>query len=322
MNIEMLQTTAVFLPQPHGLLEIRGETRLDLIDRMSTNRVKQLTTGQGAATILTSEIGRTIDRLLLYADEAQVLAVTGANNSDNIARYLMRFVFFNDDFQMKDVSGEKVVLGLYGGAATAVLTTLGFTPATLPLHHWQPSPHATLAGSLHRTDPIGGAGYFLIIPLADSAAWTDALRAAGAHAITPDSYQQLRVQAGIPQLGAELSLDFIPLETNLWADVSFNKGCYIGQEIIARMESRGRLAKQLVQFHLPDPAGVTAGADIMAGDKTAGIVTSVAGEYALGYVKTAVLTALKENGEDAAQLTSKAHPLHLVQIYERPPEAN
>lgn len=310
LDLDALKTTAVFLPQPHGLLEITGETRLDLIDRMSTNRVKYLTTGQGTATILTSEIGRTIDRLLLYADETRVLAVTGPNNSDNIARYLMRFVFFNDDFQMKDVSAEKVVLGVYGGEATAVLTTLGFDPASLPLHHWQPSTHDTLTGSLHRTDPIGDVGYFLIVPQAQSTAWADALSAAGAQAITPDVYQQLRVQAGLPQLGAELSLDFIPLETNLWADVSFNKGCYIGQEIIARMESRGRVAKKLVQFHLPDPAGVTAGTDILAGEKTAGILTSVAGSYGLGYVKTAVLN-------DPPTLTAANQPLQISRIFER-----
>jgi aminomethyltransferase len=82
----------------------------------------------------------------------------------------------------------------------------------------------------------------------------------------------------------------------LWADVSFNKGCYIGQEIIARMESRGKLAKKLVQLTADAPLEV--GSTVRANGKNAGTVTSTAvgphGAIGLGYVKTAVLEANKE----------------------------
>jgi tRNA-modifying protein YgfZ len=81
------------------------------------------------------------------------------------------------------------------------------------------------------------------------------------------------------------------LEANLWADVSFTKGCYIGQEIIARMESRGRMAKKLVTLRASEP--VEPGADITADGKKVGTITSAAvgphGPVALGYLKTAVL---------------------------------
>ncbi|NIP27138.1 MAG: glycine cleavage system protein T, partial [Phycisphaerae bacterium] len=97
-----------------------------------------------------------------------------------------------------------------------------------------------------------------------------------------------------PRFGRELTEDYIPLEANLWDDVSFNKGCYTGQEVIARMESRGRIAKQLVKLS-PD-APLEIGAEIRADGKKAGQVTSTAdgpqGALALGYVKSAFL----ENG--------------------------
>jgi aminomethyltransferase len=107
------------------------------------------------------------------------------------------------------------------------------------------------------------------------------------------AFDYLRIEAGLPRYGRELTLDYIPLEANLWADVSFSKGCYIGQEIIARMESRGKLAKRLVKLRPSAP--ITAGAAITADGKTVGTITSVAegwgGFVALGYVKTAVLDA-------------------------------
>ena len=89
----------------------------------------------------------------------------------------------------------------------------------------------------------------------------------------------------------ELTLDYIPLEAGLWDDVSFNKGCYTGQEIIARLESRGRLAKRLVRLTAGEP--LAAGSALVAGGKSAGTITSAAdgpqGVQALAYVKTAIL---------------------------------
>ena len=91
-----------------------------------------------------------------------------------------------------------------------------------------------------------------------------------------------------------MTQDYIPLEANLWADVSFKKGCYIGQEIIARLESRGKLAKRLVRLSLKSSA--EPGVEITADGKKVGSLTSVgsgpAGILALGYVKTAVLDAI------------------------------
>jgi folate-binding protein YgfZ len=109
--------------------------------------------------------------------------------------------------------------------------------------------------------------------------------------ISEADFEILRIESGLKRFGHELSLDYIPLEADLWHDVSFNKGCYVGQEIIARMESRGRLAKRLVRLRLAQP--VQPGADITADGKKAGIITSAAvgpnGAVALGFVKTAVL---------------------------------
>jgi aminomethyltransferase len=129
----------------------------------------------------------------------------------------------------------------------------------------------------------------------------------GIVAIDEASFDYLRIESGQPRFGLELRTDYIPLEANLWDDVSFNKGCYTGQEVIARMESRGRIAKKLVKLRSDAP--IDSGAEIRAAGKKAGQVTSTAngpqGPLALAYIKTAFL-------EQDEQLTADEVPATVV----------
>ncbi len=299
--------TAVLTNFPNlNLLKFSGETRLDLINRMSTQAVLALKEGEGAATILTTDVGRIIDRLILYAASKAVYALTGDNNADNIARYLLRFVFFNDDFHLENVSTKWPGFGVYGAQADAKLADAGFPVTDLPLHHWREDEIAGVETYLHAIDPIAGSGYLIVCAAEGRDTLWQHLVNSGLVVADADAYETLRIEAGNPRFGHELTQDYIPLEANLWDDVSFNKGCYIGQEIIARLESRNRLAKKLVK--LTPTAPMAAGSELTANGKSAGTLTSVAqtpnGVVALGYVKTAVLDAGSELfvGETAVHL--------------------
>ncbi|MCB8927762.1 MAG: folate-binding protein YgfZ [Ardenticatenaceae bacterium] len=279
-----------------GVLIFSGETRFDLLNRMSTQKILSMDKGEGTATILTTDIGRIIDRLRLYATNSTLYALTSENNGDNIARYLMRFVFFQDDFRIQDVSNDTVIFGVYGPQARQKVVEAGFPDEELPLHHWRQVKFGEITAYLHRTDPIHGAGYFVMGEEKDREALWQRLLDASLVVADADAFNYLRIEAGLPRYGRELTSDYIPLEANLWDDVSFSKGCYIGQEIIARMESRGRLAKKLVQ--LTADGLLEAGSNLQANGKNAGTVTSTAvgphGTIGLGYVKTSVLDSENE----------------------------
>lgn len=270
-----------------GMLKFTGQTRLDLLHRMSTNSVNGLQPGEGAATVLTTDIARIIDRLILYASRDAVYCLTSENNAANIARYLMRFVFFNDDFHIEDLSADTAVYALYGPQARTRLTAAGFPDEALPLHHWRQCQVNGRAAYLHRTDPLNGDGYFVMCQMADRDATWEHLVNQGLTVADEAAFDFLRIEAGLPRYGRELTLDYIPLEADLWADVSFHKGCYTGQEIIARMESRGKLAKRLTRLQPETP--VQPGDNILQDGKKVGTYTSVAmgpnGLVALGYVK-------------------------------------
>ena len=211
-------------------------------------------------------------------------------------------IFFNDDVQLRDLSRETAVFGVYGARAGERLAAIGFPEVELPRHHWREAQIGGATAYLHRADGVAGDGYFVTTTVTDRAAIESAL-AAGLTAIDATAYDYLRIEAGLPRFGRELSLDYIPLEAGLWDDVSFSKGCYTGQEIIARMESRGKLAKRLVRLRPASP--VAAGLEISAAGRAVGMVTSAAdgpaGPLALGYVKTAALNdgaALSAGGID------------------------
>jgi tRNA-modifying protein YgfZ len=185
----------------------------------------------------------------------------------------------------------------------------------VPLHHWRQLELAGTTVYLHRTDPVGGGGYFV---MGDSAAKeTVWVRLAGAGMVPTgdDAFDYLRIASGLPRFGREITDEYIPLETGLWADVSFNKGCYTGQEVIARMESRGRLAKKLVRFRAAAP--VAAGTAIEAGGRNAGTITSAAegpgGVLALGYLKTRVLGDGPDTDEASETLSAGGVPLQLLE---------
>ena len=285
IGIQTAHKNAVFVDRSNlGLLKVSGETRVDLIHRMSTQDLRGMQSGEGRATVLTTEIGRIIDRLIVYTSSDTAYLLTSESNADNIARYLMRFVFFNDDFRLEDVSAQTAIFGVYGVNSAEILKSAGFPETDLSLHHWRQVDLNGTTVYLHRTDPIAGNGYLVMCAENDREATVTQLTAAGTTPIDAETFDYLRIESGQPRFGQELTSDYIPLESGLWDDISFSKGCYIGQEIIARMESRGKLAKKL--FHLRADAPVSVGDSIVIGEKNAGVITSAANGYALGYIRT------------------------------------
>jgi aminomethyltransferase len=287
-NLPPASTESFLIPQAgRGLLSLRGRDRLALIDRMSTNKLQALGPGQAAPTVLTSPIGRMIDLLIFIHQAEGALLITGEGRGGQIGQYCRRNIFYNDQVQVSDLGASHGLLGLYGTGAAGLLGAKIPAAATLPLYH-----HCEEGDLLIlRVPPLGGeSGFWLLAPQQTLGQWQSALEAAGAPVISPEAAELLRIEAGYPRAGAELTEDYIPLEAGLWEAVSFNKGCYTGQEIIARMESRGQLAKMLVKlaFEAPLPAGTSLLSDgTKVGTLTSSAAHPAGGYVGLGYVKTA-----------------------------------
>ncbi|MBL8157036.1 MAG: glycine cleavage system protein T [Anaerolineae bacterium] len=285
--------SVVLMDRSHeGRLEIRGRDGLVILQRISTNDILGLPQNIGCPTILTNPNGRILDRLMVYPVDQTVWITTEPGRSDAALAYLRRQVFFNDDATIIDRSGETRLFALHGPRTNEVIERIaGITSTT----HDYASATISIAGAdilLLQRKTVSGGHWAVIVPQ-DKAAeiWQFLIKNGQTEGIRPAGslvYNALRIRAGRPAVGRELSTDYIPLEAGLWDEVSFTKGCYTGQEIIARMESRGRLAKTMVQFKLS--RFVEAPQKLVLGGKEVGTMTSAvltpAGEaLALGFVK-------------------------------------
>lgn len=277
---------AVVVARSHeGRVRAVGRDRLDLLHRMSTNDLQNLAPGHARHTVLTTPIARIVDLLWVLNLGETALCVTGPGRAAAVRRWLSGYIFFRDDVKLPDASAELGQLGLYGPRAGAVAGAL--LPGAEALAEDQLLERDGLI--VARGRPLAGDGYTVIAPAGDLAGlWAQAV-AAGAAPAGEDAYQLLRLAAGRPYAGHELTEDYIPLEADLWHAVSFSKGCYIGQEIIARMESRGKLARRLMGLRLEAPvavgAPVTAGGAVVGAVTTAGVLPDF-GPAALSLLKT------------------------------------
>ncbi|MEP7287612.1 MAG: glycine cleavage system protein T [Chloroflexota bacterium] len=267
-----------------GRLELTDRDRLDLLHRMSTNDLLKMQLGEGRSTVLTTANARIIDRVIVYHRGETALML--ANQPAVVRTWLQRYIFFQDKVKIRDVSAELGQLEIYGSQAAEIAESIAPGASGLALHSFIDVPESGLL--IARTFPMLQDGFILIVPVAALESWQQAVQQHGATIGDEARYEMLRIEAGLPGTGHELTEDYIPLEANLWDSVSFAKGCYIGQEIIARMESRNRLAKTLVHLNMATVAPL--GSRLTEDDRAVGTLTSIAQRddgtiIGLGFVK-------------------------------------
>lgn len=319
--------SAVLMDRSHeGRFEARGRDRFNVVHRISTNDVLNMAQGEGRPTIFTNPTGRIIDRIMMVNRGETALIMTEAGRGNAVLNYLQRQVFFNDEAIFADLAPSTRQFVLHGPKADAIVEALVGGTSQLPDLHSIETSIAEVPVFVGRRKPVSGTHWALIVPAEQAEqVWLKILEQGAAIGLIPAgslAYNALRIRAGRPAAGRELTQDFIPLEAGLWDEVSFTKGCYTGQEIIARMESRSRLAKTIVQLKLDQ--FIEAPQTLYVEGKPAGTLTSSVqtpdGDIlGIGFVKLAhaepeALLAIGESGIKATVTAlAGAQPPQLVE---------
>lgn len=289
---------AVLLDRSHeGRLQVFGSSRFELLNRMSTNKLIDMNPGEGRPTIFTTPNARIIDRVIAYNRADHLLLIAEPGRGEAVQNLLQRNIFFGDDARLVNIAPQTHQFALHGANADAIMEALVPGTSELSLLYSQEISLGDTTFFAGRRKAISGSHWVMMMPEAAAGEVYKMLLEIGQpFGLRPAgslTYNALRIRAGRPAR-PELSNEFIPLEIGLWDEVSFNKGCYTGQEIIARMESRNKLAKMLVCITLAQ--AIQAPADVFQGGQAIGSITSSVaaptGEiFALAMLKTRNLHA-------------------------------
>lgn len=270
-------------------LRATGRDILGLLHRLSTQDVNALPVGRGAPTVLTSAKGRIVERVFLHrVADREVLLVAGAGRADAVLAHLRKYTFA-EDTGLSDVTAETVQYAFVGPKSAEALARVN-----LP----DPGPYGAVRATLNGAsvvvlgiDGLGGEGRSIVAPAADAPAILERVKT-GAPEADAGTLEAWRILRGLPGSGTELTEDWNPLEAGLRDHVSFTKGCYVGQEVVARLNTYDKVSRRLIVVKFPPGSAVPEpGAEIFSGERAVGKITSATslpggGVVALGFVKS------------------------------------
>ena len=299
-----IQTTALWDGSHWGLIQLTGDDSSRFLHNQTTNNINTIQPGQGCETVFITSTGRTIDIATVLKHEKNIRIVVSPQRHQYLLQWMDRFLFPMDKVEIKDLVSEFSLFCLIGPQSNVYLEKLGVEPSQIPtpgshcLINYANQEFCLAAGS-----NLSLAGYTLVVPTEIAAQLWSELVEVGAVPMGDRVWEQLRIQQGRPLADHELTEDFNPLEAGLWSMISFNKGCYIGQEIIARLNTYKGVKRQLWCLELNGL--VNTPAQIMLNQQKVGILTScseIQGKFmGLGYIRSkfggAGLTVTIDNTE-------------------------
>jgi len=272
-------------------IQLTGGHRVRWLNGMVTNNIRDLATGHGVYGFLLTPQGHIRGDIYAYQRGDSLLVDTDQGQLEKVLGIFRRYIIM-DDVKIADLNDRLTAIGLAGLGSEDVLKNAGIEFSSLQALQFADVIWQEITMTLVRGDnPLVESFELWVAPENVSAVW-GALVAAGAGPVSSATLELLRIASGIPRYGQDIRERDLPQETGQQRALSFTKGCYIGQEIVERIRSRGSVHRQFSGFEiegtLPAP-----GTKVQAGGKDVGETTSTAylpienGKrgVALGYVR-------------------------------------
>lgn len=299
-----------------GRHRLTGEDRAKFLHRLISNDVENLSEGQGVYATFLTHRGKIIADFNVYALKDMIYIDTAAETTETLFNELDKYLIA-DDVEISDLTAETGAIAVHGPQSSELIeSVLGMPELGMPELTDLPERHNCFHEAdtrfnysvvCVRTDTTGEIGYTLYTAAeALESLWERLLSEGERFNVQPigwDALESLRIEAGIPRYGTELTDAVIPLEAELEHAIDFEKGCYIGQEIVARMKYRGHPNRLLRGIEIDGtPASAESfelcqGAPVFNAGKEVGWITSstfaptLGKSIALAYVRMAVTEA-------------------------------
>jgi len=269
-----------------GRIVARGRDRARLLHNLTSNEVKKMTPGSGCYAFLLSAKGRIEADIYLWCFADHFLIDTEPELREKAMQHIRRYIIA-DQVELEDITAQTAEIGLEGPGAVVALAQMG-----API----PSDYAHVAWGDYTVAGItatGQPGVRIYCAASEAAGIAERLETAGAKPVSPEDARVVRIENGKPRYGEDIRETSLPQETQQMHAISFNKGCYLGQEIVERIRAQGHVNKKLVRLEVDGAEPLPAGTRLKAGDADAGEITSEvfspqSGKVAaMAYVRTA-----------------------------------
>jgi folate-binding protein YgfZ len=278
------------LVRERGFIDVLGPDGAEYLQGQLTNDVEALGVGEGQYAALLDRKGHMqADLRVLRVGQDAILLDTEPATKDVALRHLTMYSV-GRDVQVGDASAERGAIALLGPRAAEIA-------GTPPLPEFANEP-TTVAGV--EVVAVGTRdGIDLLLPLAERERVVAALIDGGAVEVSPEAVEILRVESGVPRFGAEMDTATMPAEAGIVEDaVSFTKGCYIGQETVARLHYKGKPNRHLRGLRLSGAAAP--GAALRLGEKEVGTLGGAVVSPAHGPIGLAIVRREAEPGTELA----------------------
>jgi len=254
---------------------VRGEDRFRWLNGMVSNSVNDLASNTGAWSLVLNAQGRIQGDLTVWREGDALEVEIAADQYVRLLAHLEHFIIMDDvELVMLGQEMPETALGLTGAKADEVLERVGLPTLSVPMtgttvewNGWQLR--------IVRSHGVLAVHYEFFLPAAGLGKLWSCLRTAGAVPVGSAALEAFRIAEGIPAYGVDIVERDLPQETSQTRALHFNKGCYLGQEIVERIRSRGNVHRHLCSLELDGPLP-DAGTDLRMGDAVAGQITSVA----------------------------------------------
>jgi folate-binding protein YgfZ len=293
----LLQGTGISRLDQTGWIRVTGEDRVRWLNGMVTNAIQQLQDGEGNYNFLLNVQGRIQGDATIFAEPGALLMETATSQVPGLMALLDRFIIM-DDVELADATGSQSGLLIAGPKAASLLARIGLHVEDLGTLQERAMPWNAVQVSVFHADSPLIPRFELWADANTTSKLLEALQDVGAVFCDARSLEWLRILEGIPLYGIDIRDRELPQETAQTRALHFSKGCYLGQEIVERIHSRGNVHRTFSAFRLDGELPV-AGAPVEADGKQVGELTSIAAiplptegkivQLALGYIRREAL---------------------------------
>jgi aminomethyltransferase len=276
-------------------ISLTGGDRVRWLNGMVTNNVRDLAAGRGAYSFLLNPQGHILGDLFSYNRGESIMVDTDCGQAEKILATFDHYIIM-DDVEVTNLNQQLTALGVAGPKSHAVLAAVGFAISEMRALQAESVKWQGIDCTLVRAENPEHLSYEIWLPPASVRQLWDALLAAVATPVGSDAQELHRIVSGIPRYGVDIRERDLPQETEQARALNFNKGCYVGQEIVERIRSRGAVHRKFTGFLAEGSVQIAAGTKVIAGEKEVGEVTSFAflqvgsmeKTVALGYIRREV----------------------------------